>query len=220
VHQAGDPHSRNLSSNEPRVTRAFSQYVSCFPSDDYDPSALSSEDFEYFYRSGCVSDDAREPSSARDGSSPPLATCSIWSDKEPADSVYSETGAPISAQQNNFSGYNCSDDHDIPYSPIADPTHPWDETQQHSYSSTPVETTAGREDVSASRPLCGICNKSFGRNHELNRHRKTVHGQGDVYWACPVESCGRHDKLDGRKENVRRHCQTKHPTIDLKAVGL
>jgi hypothetical protein len=182
-----------------------------------------------------VSDDAREFCSARE-SSTPLDTFSFLSENESADSVHSGLGVSFSAQQDNFSGYNRFDAHNPPHSPIPDSAHPWDETQQQSYDSTSVETTAeiqqqsydsasvektaGSQDDSTSRHRCDICNKSFASNTGLKRHVETMHEYGKAYWVCTVKSCGKYDRPVFRKDNFRRHCKKKHPTVNLKQFGL
>ena len=224
-----------MSSNEPRVCRALSQHVSFYRSDGYDPSAPSSENFEYFCCSACVSDDARESCSARESSSP-LATFLSLSENESADSVHSGLGVSFSAQQDNFPGYNPFDGDNLPYSPIPDSAHPWDETQQQSYDSVSVETTAelqqqpydstsaeiraGSQDGSTSRHRCDKCNKSFADNNGLKRHVETIHEHGQVDWVCTVKSCGKYGRPILRKDNFRRHCKKKHPTVNLKQFGL
>jgi hypothetical protein len=182
-----------------------------------------------------VSDNARESCTAHE-SSPSLATFSFLSENESADSVPSGLGVSFSAQQDNFSGYNRFDAHNLPHSPIPDSAHPWDETQQQSYDSTSVETTAdiqqqsydstsvkttaGSQDDSTSRHRCDICNKSFAGNNGLKRHVETMHEYGQAYWVCTVKSCGKYDRPVFRKDNFRRHCKKKHRTVNLKQFGL
>ena len=182
-----------------------------------------------------MSDDARKSWSVRE-SSPPLATFSFISEAESADSVHSGLGVSFSAQQDNLSGYNWFDAHNLPHSPVPDSAHPWDETQQQSYDSTLVETTAeiqqpscdstsvkvtaGSQDDSTSRHYCEICDSSFAGNNGLKRHVETSHKYGSVYWVCTVRSCGKYDRPVFRKDNFRRHCKKKHPLVNLKQFGL
>ena len=181
-----------------------------------------------------MSDDAREPCSARE-SSPPLATFSILSETESADSVHSGLGVSFSAQQDNFSGYNWFDAHNLPHSPIPDSAHPWDEIQQQSCDPTLVETTAeiqqqscdsisvkvtaGSQDDTVSPHRCDICNTSFTGNNGLKRHVETIHEYGQVYWVCTVKSCGKYDRPVFRKDSFRRHRKKKHPSVNLKQFG-
>jgi uncharacterized Zn-finger protein len=182
-----------------------------------------------------VSDDARESCSARESSSP-LATFLSLSENESADSVHSGLGFSFSAQQDIFPGYNPFDGDNLPYSPISDFAHPWDETQQQSHDSISVETTAetkqqpydsnsveiraGSQDGSTSRHRCDKCNKSFADNNGLKRHVETKHEHGQVDWVCTVKSCGKYGRPFSRKDNFRRHCKTKHPMVNLKQFGL
>ena len=182
-----------------------------------------------------MSNDACESCRARE-SSLPLATFSFLSENERADSVHSGLGVCFSAQQDNLSGYNWFDAHNIPHSPVPDSAHPWDETQPQSYDSTLVETTveiqqpscdstsvkatAGSQDDSTSRHHCEICDKNFAGNNGLKRHVETSHKYGSVYWVCTVRSCGKYDRPVFRKDNFRRHCKKKHPLVNLKQFGL
>lgn len=151
---------------------------------------------------------------------PPLATYtfSLLSENESADSVHSGSGDLFTAQQGNFSGDSHFNAHNLPYSPVPDPAHPWGEIQQQFNDSKSVETTAGTPDDSTSRPHCDICNKSFVSNSSLKRHFKTAHGQ--TSWVCTVKGCGKYNIPVARKDNFRRHCKKKHPTVNLEQFGL
>ncbi|KAJ3388445.1 hypothetical protein HDU92_001519 [Lobulomyces angularis] len=57
-----------------------------------------------------------------------------------------------------------------------------------------------------SRPICIICNTTFGRNSDLARHNRCFHGIG------PTFDCERCGKKYGRKDTLQRHlnsCQGK-----------
>lgn len=182
-----------------------------------------------------MSDDARESYSARESSSPP-ATFLTLSENESAGSFHSGIGISFSAQQDNFHGYNHFEGDNLPYSPLPDSAHPWDETQQQScdsisvettveiqqqsHGSTSVETRAGSQDGSTSRLRCDKCNKSFTDNNGLKRHVETIHEHGHVDWVCTVKGCRKYKRKVSRKDNFRRHCKRKHPTVDIKHFGL
>lgn len=155
----------------------------------------------------------------RESSLPP-SNPSFLSENESADSVHSGSGVLSSAQQDIFPGYNCLDAHNLPHSPILDPAHPWDESQQQPNDPTSAKTAAGPRHVQISRHRCDICKKSFVNSSVLKRHFETMHEYGRVYWACTVKSCKKYDKPVTRKDNLIRHCKTKHPTVDLKHFGL
>lgn len=155
----------------------------------------------------------------RESSLPP-STPSFLSENESADCVHSGSGVLCSAQQDSFSDYNHFDTHNLPHSPILDPAHPWDESQQPPRDSTSAKTTAGPRHDKTSRHRCDICKKSFVNRSVLKRHFETTHEYGRVYWACTVKSCKKYDKPVARKDNLIRHCKTKHPTVDLRHFGL
>lgn len=206
-----------MSGDEP--CEAFRQHASFYHLDGYDLSAPSSEHFEYSYFSGCVGGDACETCSAYE-SVPPPNSSSFLSANESADGIHSGLGVSSHAQQDDSSGYGHFDLHNLPHSPVPDSAHPWDEIQQQSLGPTSVETTRGSRRDSTSRHRCDVCNTSFASNNGLKRHIETTHEYGRTYWVCTVKGCRRYDKPDFRKDNFKRHCKKKHPTVDLKQFGL
>ncbi|CZR52923.1 uncharacterized protein PAC_02800 [Phialocephala subalpina] len=220
--------------NEQRVCRASSQHVYFSDPDSYDPSAPSSDNFEYFCRNECVNDNACGSCSVRENFSP-LAPFSSLSENESADSVHSGLRFPFSAQQDNPPGHNAIDGDNRPYSPIPDSSHPWDETQQRSsydpifvettpeiqqqpYDSTLAKTRAGSQGGGSSRHRCNECNKSFADKNGLKRHVKTIHNPAQ--WVCTVAGCRKFGKAVSRKDDFRRHCKKRHPTVNLEQFGL
>jgi hypothetical protein len=235
VHQAGGPHRLTLSSNEQRIRRASSQHVYSSDPDSYDPSAPSSDNFEYFCCDEYVNCNARGfCSSARETFSP-LAAVSSLSENESADSVHSGLRFPFCAQQDNLPGHNAIRGDNRPYSPIPDSSHPWDETQQQSsydpilvettpeiqqqpYDSSLARTRAVPQDGGSSRHRCNECNQSFADKNGLKRHVKTIHSPPQ--WFCTVPGCRKFGKAVSRKDDFRRHCKTRHPTVNLEQFGL
>ncbi|KAH8665164.1 hypothetical protein BGZ60DRAFT_64500 [Tricladium varicosporioides] len=74
------------------------------------------------------------------------------------------------------------------------------------------------------RFLCNVkgCNLSFTRAYELNRHKKTVHGEGQRF-PCPKPSCkfsmqGQRGPFR-RKDKLRDHINNVHPDIDLASMS-
>ena len=188
----------------------------------------SSRDPEYFSsRRWNEADEARESSSAPESFSPPVAAFSGHLENERADSVYAESGVYSSAQRDGLSGCNHFDPdnpsrslNDLPQSPILDSIHPWDEIPNQPFSASSVETTADLQENHTSRYRCEVCNKAFNHLSSLHRHVRTTHRQGRDYWICTVKGCRKKDKPVFRKDNFRRHCQTKHPLVDLAHFGL
>jgi hypothetical protein len=37
---------------------------------------------------------------------------------------------------------------------------------------------------------------------------------------CTVKGCGKYGKPVSRKDNFKRHCQKRHPLVDLMKFGL
>jgi hypothetical protein len=179
-------------------------------------------------------DDARESCSARESSSP-LTAFSRLSENENTGSVHSGLGLSFSARQDNFPNYSHHDGDQLPYSPLPDAAHPWDEFQQQSRISVPVtavamlqqqpdnststETGLNPQGDSQCRPSCHLCKQSFSNNSGLNRHIETIHEQ-KYDWFCPVKTCRKYKKPYSRKDNFKRHCEKKHPTTSLKNFGL
>jgi hypothetical protein len=239
-----------LSNNEPRVSRAFSQHFPYYPSDVYDPSTSSFEDYEHCCCIGCADNDASglHESSARD-SFPSSATQSSSSTQdERVVSAHSVSGDSTRSQRDRFSGFGLFNANNLPQSPIPDSAHPWDEIRQpcntalvetsstsspgngtpdetqQSYSTTSVEETPkSSTDNGAPRLHCDQCNVSFATKSNLTRHVKTAHKDNiRVFWVCPIESCGKSkkEKRYWRKDNFRRHCVKKHPRMDLTKLEL
>ncbi|KAH7227144.1 uncharacterized protein BKA55DRAFT_584194 [Fusarium redolens] len=151
---------------------------------------------------------------------PPPTSSSVFSENESADVAHSGLGVPFRAQQEEHSGYGRFDTNNLPHSPIPDSAHPWDEVQQQSFGPTSAETIPKSHQSSTSRHRCDICKNSFASNTGLKRHVETTHEYGRTYWVCTVKSCGKYDRPVFRRDNFRRHCKTKHPTVDLEQFGL
>lgn len=166
-----------------------------------------------------MNDDARESSSARESYLSPAAF-SFFPENQSADSVHSEFGVYLSAQQDNYSGYNGFDADNLPHSPVPDSTHPWEEIQPETSGPTNFEAPAGSQDNSTSRYRCGKCKKSFTGNSSLKRHLDTIHQYGKDYWVCTITTCRKYDIPNFRKDNLKRHCETQHPLVHLSEFGL
>ncbi|KAK8043548.1 hypothetical protein PG993_005978 [Apiospora rasikravindrae] len=202
--------------HEPAAAAVASNFPAfLYPSDNYDPSAPSN--FDRFGWTGRENDDALQTCFAREIYTPPAS--SISPESESADSVHGDSGALLSAQHDNFPGYTPFYTNNLPQSPIPDSIHPWDEPQQPRCLVS-VETPATSQDNSASHHSCFICNKSFVTDCHLKRHLETTHKHGKDYWICTVKSCRKYCVPNFRKDNFRRHCRRKHPTVDLKEFGL
>ncbi|KAL7902785.1 hypothetical protein HDV64DRAFT_275131 [Trichoderma sp. TUCIM 5745] len=202
----------------------MSQQYLFYRSEGCDPSASSSEDFEYFFGIECAGNDASATYRERE-SFPPFITFSPSSEDENAGSTFSESEDSTKSQQDRFSGYG----HHIPHSPITDPTHhPWEEThyplletQQQPINAIPVDNPAtSSQDNVTSRPSCDICNESFSSKSCLVRHVKSTHEEERDYWICTVKGCRKYNKPVKRKDNIRRHYKKKHPTVDLRKLSL
>lgn len=187
--------------------------------DGYDPSVSLSENFQCFCRSGFVSDEAHTNSDVP-ASRTQLTPFSLLSEGGNTDSVHSGSGVSFTAQQYSFAGSNNFEGSDLPYSPIPEVTHPWDESQQQLYNSTTAETKGSSPDDLKSHSHCETCNESFASNNSLKRHVETVHDRDKTYWVCTVKGCGKYERPVFRKDNFRRHCKKKHPTVNLKQFGL
>jgi len=167
--------------------------------------------------------------------SSPLAPFSSLSENKSAESIHSELRLPFSAQQDNLHGYNTIDRNNRPYSPIPDSSHPWDEAQdrsscnpifvgeipeiqQRTYDSTLAKTGTVPQDGGVSRHRCTECNQSFADKNGLKRHVKTIHSPAQ--WGCTVVGCRKFGKAVARKDDFRRHCKKRHPTVKLEQFGL
>lgn len=70
---------------------------------------------------------------------------------------------------------------------------------------------------------CEICEDQFTSNKDLQRHRSSLKhstNSGDERegWTCPIESCPKRGHVY-RKDNFKRHCEKKHPTVSLEHLG-
>jgi hypothetical protein len=65
------------------------------------------------------------------------------------------------------------------------------------------------------------CKLAFTRAHDLDRHKKAVHGEGQRF-PCPKSGCKfsthGHKGPFGRKDKLRDHINNVHPDIDLNTV--
>ena len=147
-------------------------------------------------------------------------TFSRLSENVYADSVHLGSEHLFTAQQDSSLSYSEFTSGTVPYSPLPDSAHPWDDAPLLLHESTPAYSNASSQEHSTSSNLCETCNVSFTSASSLKRHVETVHKLGETYWVCTVKSCPKYDKPEFRKDNFRRHCRRKHPTINLKAFGL
>jgi hypothetical protein len=142
---------------------------------------------------------------------------------------------PFNAQQNNLPSHNAIEGDNRPYSPIPDSSHPWEETQQGSYydsifvettseiqqqpyDSTLAKTRADSQNGSSSRHRCDKCNYSFANKNGLKRHVKTIYNPAQLIYT--VAGCRKFGKAISKKDNPRRYCRKKHPTVNLEQFGL
>lgn len=81
----------------------------------------------------------------------------------------------------------------------------------------------GKHKSNDRRFLCHLegCDLAFARLYELDRHKRSVHGEGQQF-PCPKAGC-RFSILGvkgpfGRKDKLRDHINNVHPDIDLLSI--